>query len=351
MLHRTTHKHLMPKQKTRIVDLAAAASVSPATVDRVLNGRGGVSERAHSRVLEAARRLKINRVIDEPLGRWLNVPILMQSPTIPFYEELAQRFAQHHHGMQTMRLHSDVHHLSQIEPEAVAEDIDRHARDADALILATHDHPLVRAAVRRATERCPVITLASDLPESGRLAYVGTDTEAAGRLAGELMGRFLGPAGGPILLIKGYRHFRSHEQRERGFVNVLHESFPNVRIISRADSQEDPLSTARLTEDVLRAVPNLRGIYNTSVGDEGVARVLAANTQPRDVVFIGHDLTASNRRLIEIGHMDAVLDQNLAAQASRALQHVLARFGRAAAPSPALQPTGIVMRENLPGLP
>jgi LacI family transcriptional regulator len=45
----------MPKQKTRIVDLASAARVSPATVDRVLNGRGGVSERAQSLVLEAAK--------------------------------------------------------------------------------------------------------------------------------------------------------------------------------------------------------------------------------------------------------------------------------------------------------
>ena len=341
----------MPKQKTRIVDLAAAARVSPATVDRVLNGRGGVSERAHSRVLEAARRLKINRVIDEPVGRWLNVPVLMQSPDIAFYQELGQRFEQHRHAMHTMRVQSDVRHLSRIAPEAVAEEIDFYARDADALVLATHDHPLVRAAVRRAADRCPVFTLASDLPDSGRLAYVGTDTQAAGRLAGELMGRFLGPAGGPILLIKGYHHFHSHEQRERGFVEVLRESFPNVKIISRADSQEDPNSTARLTEDVLRAAPHLRGIYNTSVGDEGIARVLVENTQPRDVVFIGHDLTATSRRLLEVGHMDAVLDQNLASQAARALQHVLARFGRAAAPSPAFQATGIVMRANLPGLP
>jgi LacI family transcriptional regulator len=340
----------MPKQKTRIVDLAAAARVSPATVDRVLNGRGGVSERAHSRVLEAAKRLKINRVIDEPVGRWLHVPILMQSPNITFYEELGRRFEQHRHAMHTMRVQSDVHYLSRIAPEAVAEEIDFHARNADALVIATHDHPLVRAAVRRAADRCPVYTLASDLPDSGRLAYVGTDTMAAGRLAGELMGRFLGPAGGPILLIKGYHHFRSHEQRERGFVDVLRETFPNVKIISRADSQEDPDSTARLTEDVVRAVPQLRGIYNTSVGDEGVARVLAENTQPRDVVFIGHDLTPSNRRLLENGHMDAVLDQNLAAQAARALQYVLARFGRAAAPAATYQPTGIVMRENLPGL-
>jgi LacI family transcriptional regulator len=338
----------MPKQKTRIVDLAAAARVSPATVDRVLNGRGGVSERAHARVLEAAKRLKINRLIDEPPGRWLNVPILMQAPNIHFYQELAERFAEQQLAMQSQRVRSRVHHLARIEPHEVAAQIELHARDADALIMATHDHPIVRDAVRRVADRCAVITLASDLPDSGRLAYVGTDTHAAGRLAGELMGRFLGPAGGPVLLIKGYHHFRSHEQRERGFVEALRESFPNVRIIARADSQEDPGSTGRITRDVLAAVPALRGVYNTSVGDEGIAGALRAQTQPGDVVFIGHDLTDSNRSLLLEGRMDAVLDQNLATQAGYALQHVLARFGRAAAPVHALQPTGIVMRENLP---
>ncbi|MGF6492046.1 LacI family transcriptional regulator [Luteibacter sp. 621] len=338
----------MPKLKTRIIDLAAAARVSPATVDRVLNGRGGVSERAQSRVLEAAKRLKLNRVIETPPARWLNVPILMQSPTIHFYKELARRFGDHEMAMRQLKVRSAVHTFESILPAEIAEQIERLAAGADALVLTTHDHPLVRAAVRRVSARCPVITLASDIPASGRLAYVGTDTEAAGRLAGELMGRFLGPQGGPILIIKGYHHFRSHEQRERGFLQVLREHFPNVRIIARGDSREDPTSTADITRDVLHAVPGLRGIYNTSVGDEGVADVLVAETKPDDVIFIGHDLTDSNRRLLELGHMDAVLDQNLAGQAARALQHVLARFGRAAAPSPILQPTSIIMRENLP---
>ncbi|QWT21523.1 LacI family DNA-binding transcriptional regulator [Bacillus sp. NP157] len=338
----------MPKQKTRIVDLAAAARVSPATVDRVINGRGGVSERVQSRVLEAAKRLKLNRVIDTPPARWLNVPILMQSPTIHFYDELSRRFEGHQVAMHQLRVRCQVHPFASIVPGEIAEQIEAQARHADALVLTTHDHPVVREAVRRVASHCPVVTLASDIPSSGRIAYVGTDTHAAGRLAGELMGRFLGPQGGPVLVIKGYHHFRSHEQRERGFADALRENFPGAHIIARGDSREDPLSTAEITRDVLRAVPGLRGIYNTSVGDEGVAQVLVEQTRPRDVVFIGHDLTDSNRRLLELGRMDAVLDQNLAAQVARALQHVLARFGRSATPAPHLQPSSIVMRENLP---
>ena len=45
------------QKKTVIADIAAAAGVSTATVDRVLNRRGGVSPEKEGRVLDWARKL------------------------------------------------------------------------------------------------------------------------------------------------------------------------------------------------------------------------------------------------------------------------------------------------------
>ena len=44
-------------RKTTLTDIAAAAGVSLATVDRVINGRGGVSAAREERILHAARTL------------------------------------------------------------------------------------------------------------------------------------------------------------------------------------------------------------------------------------------------------------------------------------------------------
>jgi LacI family transcriptional regulator len=313
----------------------------------VLNGRGGVSERARSRVLEAAKRLNAERPRSEKPHRWLNVPVLMQSPTIDFYKELASQFRQHEITLDALNVRSTVQAFDSIDPRDIAEQIRLYARHADAMVLATHDHPLVREAVAGIARKCPVITVASDLPASGRFAYVGTDAYVAGRLAGEMMGRLLGPAGGSILVIKGYQHFLSHGCRERGMADVLRERFPQVRIIARADTREDPDSAANIIRDVLRAVPNLRGVYNTSVGDEEIASTLSALTPPEQVVFIAHDLTLANRGLLARGLIDVVLDQSLAEQSGRAFQAILARFGRAAMPSVLLQTTSVVMRESL----
>ena len=82
----------MNRRKSSIKDVAAAAGVSIATVDRVLNGRGGVSPDRVKRVIEWARKLRLDRALDDLPIRWLRIAILMQSPTNPFYESLKQGF-------------------------------------------------------------------------------------------------------------------------------------------------------------------------------------------------------------------------------------------------------------------
>ncbi len=61
------------KNRTRFIDIAKKAGVGVATVDRVLNERGGVSERTTKIVLEAARELQINRLLPQINRRRLYV--------------------------------------------------------------------------------------------------------------------------------------------------------------------------------------------------------------------------------------------------------------------------------------
>lgn len=47
-------------------------------------------------------------------------------------------------------------------------------------------------ALRQAAKLMPVVTMVDDLPNRGRLAYVGPDNRQIGQAAGESMGRFMG---------------------------------------------------------------------------------------------------------------------------------------------------------------
>jgi LacI family transcriptional regulator len=243
--------------------------------------------------------------------RWLRIAILMQQPVAPYYVHLKQGFEVAQKTFESQRVICAVTYFESLDASRVAQTIRHATQKADALIIVAYEHPDITAALRHASHAMPVITLASDLPGTGRLAYVGIDNRCAGRVAGELMGRFIGDAGGKVLVMTGMHDFLGHEERESGFRSVLRRRFPGCDIVETVESREQSALTERLTRDAFRRYPDLRGIYNISVGDEGIAAALRALDRVRSTVLIGHELNESSRRLLIEGALDAVLDQNL----------------------------------------
>ncbi|WP_027816283.1 LacI family DNA-binding transcriptional regulator [Paraburkholderia bannensis] len=339
------------RRKPTMEDVAQAAGVSYATVERVLNGRGGVSRAKEASVLEAARALKIDRALHEVSVRWLRIAIVTQDPATasPYYAALQQGFELAQKSFETYRVLCSVTFFEDLEAHSLARVIERAAQKADAMIVVAYEHPLVVDAVSRVAKKMPVVTVASDLPDSGRLAYVGLDNRCAGRMAGELMGRFVGREGGPIIVIAGLRTYLGHEERDGAFRSVLRRRFPACEVVATVESREDARSTERLTRDAFAKYPGLRGIYNISVGDEGVARALKALKREHETVLIGHELTPVSRALLIEGVMDAVLDQSPFVEAVRAVEVILGHYNRGTPSGLPLQtPISIYMQENLP---
>jgi len=337
------------RRKTSMSDIARAAGVSEATVDRVLNGRGGVSRDKETRVLEWARKLKIDRALESVSVRWLRIAILLQQPVAQYYVHLKQGFELAQKTFETQRVICAVTYFDSLEPRAVVETIERATRKADALVIVAYEHPDITAAVRHVSHRMPVVTLASDLPGTGRLAYVGIDNRCAGRTAGELMGRFIGRDGGQVIVIAGLRTYLGHEEREGAFRSVMRRKFPACEVVATVESREDEKSTERLTRDAFKKYPDLRGIYNLSVGDDGIARALKALKRERSTVLIGHELTEISRALLIEGVMDAVLDQSPFVEAVRAVEAILSHYNRGTPSGLPLQtPMSIYLQENLP---
>ena len=70
----------MRRRKVRFMDIAEAARVGIATVDRVLNEREPVSPQTADLVLGAARRLGLNRTLPERYQRMLRFEALVYRP-------------------------------------------------------------------------------------------------------------------------------------------------------------------------------------------------------------------------------------------------------------------------------
>lgn len=327
-----------------------AAGVSLSTVDRVINRRGGVSGKAEAKVLEWASKLDLDRKVFHAHLRVLRIAVLIQAPHNPFFETLRDAFAELEAISQDVRLTCLIHHIEPADARGTAARIRELSASYDGMIICCPDHPAVSDALRAASQRIPVVTLVTDLPNSNRIAYVGPDNRQIGRAAGELMGRFLGLAGGEVLVVLGMQKFAGHQEREMGFRAVLRERFPQCTVVDVLESEEDQTRAGQVVLWALKSRADIRGIYNVSAGNFAIAQQVRSQGREGEIIIITHELTKSRRELLLDGVIDAVIDQNPRLEARRALDTLAAFYNRGDGSFRAkgFTPFNIILRENCP---
>jgi len=338
--------------RSRIPDIARAAGVSTATVDRVLHGRLQVRPATAQRVLKAAAELQY--LPDAQLWRSLRpapmeLAFLLPAGTNRYLRMLGDSIAGAGDAMAPYHVRCRVHYIDSFEPARVAAALRRHGRTAQGLAFMALEHPRVREAVDElAAQGVHVLTLISDLAQSKRVAYVGIDNRAAGRTAAMLIGRFLGPRQGAVAMIAGSLAYRGHEEREMGFLRLMQEEFPALKVVGVREGRDDADTNYRLALALLKQHPDLVGLYNIGGGAEGVGRALKERRRER-TVFVAHGFTPDTRALLIDGTLDAVLNQHpqtVLLNAVRVFTNL--RDGRSAHAGVESVRIGIVLRENLP---
>ena len=333
--------------KVKIEQVAAAAGVSRATVDRVLNRRGGVSTAKERAVLISARSLGLDRNLNAPRATALRVCVLMTSPRNPFYERLDRGFREANLLFADHAITAYVNHIDVLAPDSIQRRL-RRISSYDALVIVAPANEKVLELLRPIAARIPVVTLATDLPLGIPHHYVGPSNYQAGRLAGELMGRLLGAGEGNILLVAGLHDFSGHRERQAGFLAALGEDFADCTVTARIESQDQGALVADAIAVALRRDPKLRGLYNISQGNDEIARRIETIRETRRFVFICHDLTPTTRALLLSRQVDVVIDQDPILEARRAMEIVLQHYGRLdGRPTDGSTPTRVVFRENV----
>ncbi len=335
-------------RKVRIDEVAADAGVSRATVDRVLNRRGGVSADKERAVLQSARALGLDRNLQVLPIKTLRVCVLMKPPQNPFYERLGQGFREANLLFASQAVTAYINHIDVLAPDSIHQRLRRITSTYDALILVAPASDSILDLLRPIATRIPVVTLATDLPLDAPHHYVGPSNYESGRLAGELMGRLLGDSGGKVLLVAGLDEFSGHRERAAGFAAVLDEDYPHCPVATRIESRDQGAMVADAIAVALRRNPSIRGIYNISQGNDEIARRIEPVRAARRIVLICHDLTPTTRSLLISRKVDVVIDQDPILEARRALEIVLQHYGRLEGlPAEGTTPIRIVFRENV----
>ncbi len=311
-----------------VSDVARAAGVSAATVDRVINARLPVREDTTRRVLDAAQKLGFHATglirgrLREQLPAYA-IGVLLQQPEDPFYRELAERLERAITGSRVFRGIARLDFWTRDDPGDIAERLRRLGRRSQAVALVSPDHAPVAAAIAELAGRgVPVFSLLSDCAPAVRTSYLGIDSRKAGRTAGWLVRQCAG-RGGKVAVILGSHRFHGHELREIGFRSYFREHAPQFVVLDAVVNSESDAATEEAVLTLIEAHPDLVGVYVAGGGTAGGIAALRRIEPARRPALVCPALTPEVRTALAEGIVSAAVCEPVDRLAERLVELIV----------------------------
>lgn len=305
----------LTQAKPTVNDIARVAEVSLATVDRVLNARPGVRDATVKKVNKAIAELGYVRdtaAANLARGRVYEFVFILPSNGNEFLSSLEAQINALHQSLKHERTRISFVRVAAFDPMALAGAIDAIDKThVDGVAIFGPETPSVRDSVAHLKAKgVTVVSLVADIPSSDRDHYIGIDNVAAGRTAAQLLGRFIGPRKGKILVLTGSMLTRDHLERRLGFDEVMARDFPQLEVLASLEGRDDPDLVERLLPKAIQENANVIGIYSSAAGNEGLLRCFERDPPAVRPIVIAHELTALSRGALQRGLFDAVIGQD-----------------------------------------
>jgi LacI family transcriptional regulator len=342
----------MSKPPTTLRDIAKALGTSIGSVHRALHDNPGVSPMTKARVQQMARTLGYRpnlaaRYLSSK--KTLRISVNTLKGTTSFWDEVRAGIREEATAILLENVDIEFRtypRLGEGEEEAFAEAIRDHV---DGIITFPSRPQILRSWIRRATRaQIPVVCVATDAPNSGRLGIVAVDTLASGSIAADLMGRFVGQRDGSIAITVFDMAITEHAEKCAAFENTLRTFYPNLQLMKPIEDHDVESEAYDKCRKLFETCPDLAGVYVTTEASIPVLQAARdANLQER-LTVITTDLFSDLVPHIRSGAVAATIYQRPRAQGRMAFRmlHEFLAEGVNRSHQVALAPH-LVMRGNL----
>jgi LacI family transcriptional regulator len=335
-----------------IRDIARALGTSIGTVDRALHGRSGVSERTKARVLRMAEQLGYKPNIAArslKLNRNLRIAAVLPREIAAFFNPLREGIrgaAEETVGTHLALDFIDYPRMGSGDRAALETAAAKHYDGI--LFVPFRPRDLADVMRRLAKQATPMLCVASDAPDSGRIGSVTVDAWTSGALAAELLSHKL-QTPSRVATITGELATFDHAEKLRGFASSLAMVAPHLTLLPVVETHESPEDAYRQTTALLRGKARPDGIYISTANSLPVLRALEEQKLLGRVQVITTDLFQELVPLIESGKVLATLYQRPEAQGKMAFESLVAHLMDKNKPvrSHRFAPH-IILRSNLP---
>ena len=335
------------RRNNRLEDIASHAGVGMATVDRVLNERGGVSQKTVTKVLESARMLGARRILPSETRRHLVIEAVLSRSHSAYLERLNKALQE---VGKLMDLPVTIYrtHIDADKPAKLTRHLAEVAENRDGIILCAGNLPEFAEAIRKLTKDTVIVTISTDISNSKRHCYVGIDNFNAGKSAAKIS-ESICRKGGKVLVMSPETLAQSQEQRFSGFRQFFDDIGLSERLIIFYQDKTQTLALAELVH-TLRTNDDIRVLYSpiTSTFLELVIESGRQELAIRSTAKIVHDLSPHSAEHLRDGLIDMVIDSNPLQQVFQAIEFIAVQYGYATKLAMPVVDFQLYTLENLP---
>lgn len=298
-----------------LVELAAAAGVSLATVDRALNGRERVRPETLAHIVSVARSIGHPAALrfdgGHKAGGGRRFGVVLHKQGQEFYKAFAEELRRAVAAETRVAGELVLEFSASQSPSEMAGVLRRMAGRCDVLAATAVNHPEVTAAVAELRgQGLAVYSLLSQFAPGQAAGYFGLDNLKVGRSAAWVLD-LAAPGPGSLAIFIGGTRWHGHELRDQGFRDYLRAHAPRLTVLDTLVNLETRQLTYEAVSGLLAKRPDLRGIYVAGGGMEGAIAALRDAGAERKVPLVVSAMTPEARRGLRGGQVTMVIDTPL----------------------------------------